>query len=172
VVDALRANRFRFLCAITLLFALFTILMLSAAASNTQELAFSTISNAEKSVGQAYKAVLNAETVGANVTGLLTRLNYAACLLSEAQVTFEAGNFEEATRLAELASGVGSEVSSEAERLRVEAEHAQVERFWWSVTGSGLTVAIVSCVSFLGYRYFKRRYYGQLLKMRPRVDYT
>lgn len=143
--------------------------MLSVSASSNQEVALSNISESEQSMAHAYDAVLDAERVGANVSGLLVRLNDAAGLLSESHMAFEAGDFEEAIRFAELSIEVGSEVGSEAELLKVKANNASVNRTWWFMFGSVLGVSFVLIASLLGYRYFKRRYYGRMLKMRPRV---
>jgi len=169
VVAGLSAGRLRFLSAIVLLFVLSSILMVSVFAVNDREAAVSIIGEAEQSVARAYEAVLDAEGVGANVSGLLVRLNAGAWLLSEASMAFEAGDFEEAIRFSELASEVGGEVLGEAEGLEVEARDAGVGRLRWSVVGSVLGVLVVVCVGLLGYRVFKRRYYRRLLKMRPRV---
>jgi len=142
--------------------------MLSVAAADNQEIAVSIISEAEQSIVQTYEAVLDAEKAGANVSDLLVRLNDAAGLLSEAHIAFEADNFEDATRFADSASEVAWNVGSEAEKLEDEANNANANRLRWFTVGSILGVSIVISASLLGYRYFKRRYYRRLLKMRPK----
>ena len=169
MVAGLSANRLRLFSAIALLFVLSSILMISVSAANNQEVALSTLGEAEQSMAQAYEAVLDAEGVGANVSGLLVRLNVAVWLVSQASMAFEVGDFEEAAHFSELASDVGGEVVDEAERLGTEAGHAGTNRMRFSVVGSVLGVAIVVCISLLGYRIFKKRYFRRLLKMRPRV---
>ena len=143
--------------------------MLSVSATGNQEIAASTISEAEQSMAQAYEAVLDAERVGADISGLLVRLNDAAVLLSEARMAFDVGDFEEATRFAESTSEIGYEVVDEAELLEIEANNAQVHRSWWFLVISALGVSVVLVASLLGYEYFKRRYYRRLSKMKPRV---
>lgn len=169
MVVILSPIRLRFHSTTVLLFALSSILMLSVSASSNREVANSTISEAEHSVAHAYVCVLDAERAGANVSGLLVRLNDAAGLLLEARMAFEVGSFEEAIRFAELSREVGREAESEAERLEVEASYARVNTSWQFIAMSVLGVSIVLCASLLGYRYFKRRYYRRLLKLRPRV---
>lgn len=170
MVAILPANKLRFLSATTLFFVLSSTLMLSMCASSNQELAISTIIEAEQSMAQAYEAVLDAERVGADVSGLLGRLNEGAAWLSEARMAFEVDNLEEAVRVAGLTSEVGFEVEGEADRLEVEVGQAHVTRTWWFIVGSILAVSIVIVVSVLSYQYFKRRYYRRLLKMRSRVE--
>ena len=156
------ANRLLFLSATVLLFVLSSTLMLSASATDNQEVAASIISEAEQSMAQAYEAVLDAERVGANVSGLLAKLNNAAALLSEAHMAFEVGDFEEATRFAELSNEVEREVGIEAEWLEVETNNARVDRSWRFMVSSALGVSAVLVASIFGYEFFKRRYYGRL----------
>jgi len=155
-----------------LLLTLSSILIFSVSASSNQEVAISKIYEAEKSMRQAYEAVLDAEEAGANVSGLLVKLNDAVGLLSEARVAFEAGNFEEATGLASLCMEVCGRAGSQAEKLRVEANYAHGNMSFWISIGSVFSVSIVVCASLLGYRYFKRWYYRRLLKMKPRVGHV
>jgi hypothetical protein len=163
------AIRLRFLCATVLLFALSSALMPLVCASINKEVAAFAISEAEQSMAQAYEAVLDAERVGADISGLLVRLNDAAALLSKARMAFDVGDFEEATRFAESTSEIGYEVVDEAELLEIEANNAQVYRSWWFLVTSALGVSVVLVASLLGYEYFKRRYYRRLSKMEPRV---
>jgi hypothetical protein len=161
--------RLRFLSETVLLFALSSTLMLSVSATGNQEVAASTISEAEESMARAYEAVLDAERVGADISGLLVRLNDAAALLSNAHMAFDVEDFEEATRFAESTSEVGYEVVDEAELLEIEANNAQVDKSWLFLVTSALGVSVVLVASLLGYEYFKRRYYQRLSKMKPRV---
>ena len=169
VVAMQSAAKLRFLSATVLLFALSSTLMLSVSATGNQEVAASTISEAERSMAQAYEAVLDAERFGADVSGLLVRLNDAAALLSEARMVFDVGDFEEATRFAESTSKAVYAVVDDAELLEIEAKNAQVHRSWWLMVISALGVSVVVVASLLGYGFFKRRYYRRLSKMKPRV---
>lgn len=170
MVVILSTSRLSFLSATVLLFVLSSILLVSVVASNNQELAISTIIEAEQSMARAYAAVLDAERVGADVSGLLGRLNEGAAWLSEARMAFEDDKFEEAVRVAELTSEVGFEVVGKADGFKVETGQAHVNRMWWFIVGSILAVSIVIVASLLSYQYFKRRYYRRLLKMRSRVE--
>ena len=143
--------------------------MLQVSGLSRQEEAASAISEADQSLAQAYNAVLDVEKVGADVSGLLVKLNDAAGLLSEARKSFELGSFDEAARFAQLSIEGGRGVVSGAESLEVDANCANVSRLWWFLIGSVLGLPIVVSASFVGYRYFKRLYYRRLLKMRPRV---
>lgn len=154
--------------ALLLLFVLSSSVTVSVCEAISQEEALFSITEAEHLMGQAYETILDAEEMGAEVSGLLAWLNDGAGLLSEARIAFGVKKFEEAVRFAELSSDVGVEVVGEAERLGVKASQARVERMWWLIVGSVLGVSFVLVVCWLGYGYFKRRYYNRLLGMRRR----
>ncbi len=163
--------------SLKLLYALMIIFTFAAFAfvspvlsSSDQETASSVITAAENAIVSAYEAVLGAERVGADVGDLLARLNEGARLLSEAQMGFEVGSFEEAVRLAELSSEVADEVLNETENLEIEVNSAWANRSWWFGVDSVLGVSFVLIGCLFGYPVFKRWYYRRLLKMKPKVE--
>jgi len=166
----MQSSKLRFLSATVLLFALFSMLMFPVSAAGNQEVAASSISEAEWSMAQAYEAVLDAESADADVSGLLVRLNDAAELLSEARMAFDVGDFDEASGYAESTSEVGYEIVDDAELLEIEAAKARVHSSWGFLAISVLGVSVVVGASVLGYRLFKRHYYSRLSKMKPRVE--
>jgi hypothetical protein len=165
----MQSSKLRFLSATVLILALFSMLTFSVSAASNQEVAASSISEAERSMAQAYKAVLDAERVDADVSGLLVRSNDAAELLSEARMAFDVGDFDEAVGYAESTSEAVNEVLDEAELLEIEAKNAQVHSSWGFLIISALGVSVVVVSSLVGYSFFKRRYYRRLFKMKPRV---
>nr|NIR87761.1 hypothetical protein [Candidatus Bathyarchaeota archaeon] len=85
------------LLAVLLIFPAFMcpFFVLGVDASSEDDAAWAII-KAEDSVASGYDAVLEAEEAGANVSGLLARLNEAAMLLAEAEIAFRLGDFDEA----------------------------------------------------------------------------
>ena len=164
----MQSSKLRFLSASVLLFALFSMLMFRVSAAGNQEVVASSISEAEGLIVEAYEAVLDAESVDADVSGLLVRLNDAAALLSEARMAFDIGDFEEAAGYAESTSDVGCEIVEEAELLKIEATNARVYSSWIFLAISVVGISVVVVASVVGYRFFKRYYYGRLVKMKPR----
>lgn len=146
----------------------FPIFVLRAHASS-QVVAASAVSQAEQALASAYEAVLEAEQAGANVSGLLTRLNGAGELLARAHVSYRLGDFDGAASLANLCMDVGEAVKMEAYGLRDLAVEDGLQRFRWTMIGSILGVAIIVGASFLGWRVFKLRYCRRVLGMRPEV---
>jgi hypothetical protein len=139
-----------------LLFLLpFPTLLVNASSEGVVTLA---LTEAEEAFASTHKAVLEAEQVGANVSGLLDKLNLGAEYLAEAYVWYRLGIFENASRFAGLCSDVIGGVRSEAFELRDDAKRLGeadfVMNMIWSVVG--VSVVLVSCS--VAWLVFRRRY--------------
>jgi len=158
------------LLAVLLIFPAFIcpVFVFGADASSEDDVA-SVISQAEDSVVSAYEALLEAEEAGANVSALLARLNEAAMLLAEADIAFGLGDFDVAILSADSCYEIGEEVWLEAIELQFEAHEARVMDAGLTISGSIFGVVAVVFVSFWGWRFFKRRYVGRVLGMKPEV---
>jgi len=138
----------------------------SASDSDSASLA---IKQAEATMASAYEAILEAEQVGANVSDLLARLNVAAENLANAHVCHGLGDFENATRFANLCYDIGKEVRNEAYELRIEAYGPDVISRLVENIGSIIGIIGIIYAGFLGWHVFKRRYHKRLLRMKPEV---
>jgi hypothetical protein len=127
------------------------------------------LADAEEVLDSAYDAVFEAEEAGANVTGLLVRLNVGGEYLSEAFVWFRLGVFENASRFAGFCREVVGGVLGEAVGLRDEAERLAREDFLVRVFGSAVGVVVVLVLGFFVWGIFKRRYRKSLLGFKPEV---
>lgn len=134
-----------------------------------EDVAVSAVDRAEAEVASAYEAVLDAEEAGADVSGLLAELNVAGEYLAEAHVWFGLGDFDNATRLADLCYDGVVDVSGEAFDLRSEAHALRVTDSVVRMTGSMVGVVVVVFLGFVVWRVFKRRYSRRVLEMRPEV---
>jgi hypothetical protein len=127
------------------------------------------VAEAKEALVSAYNAVLEAEEAGANVSGLLGRLNVGGEYLAEAYAYIRLGDFESAGRFAGLCVEEVEGVRSEAGGLREEAHGwwtlDVIVKVIWSVVG----VVVVVVGGFVVWRIFKRRYHGKVLGMRPEV---
>lgn len=150
------------------LVCLYTFLVLEGQASNG-DVATLAITQAEDVVASAYEAVWGAEQAGANVSSLIVRLNDAAEFLAKAYVEFRLGDFDDAIASADLCVELGESVRREADDLRVAAHGSRVMDSWLTVAGSLVGVVLVIFVSFWGWRVFKHRYRGEVLRMKPEV---
>ncbi len=134
-----------------------------------EDVAVSAVDRAEAAVASAYEAVLDAEEAGADVSGLLVRLNVAGGYLAEAHVWFGLGDFDEAVRFADLCYDAVEDVSGEAFELRNEAHGLWATDFVVRMVGSMVGVVVVVFLGFVVWRVFKRRYRRRVLGLRPEV---
>lgn len=157
----------------------FVLLILSASAApifvceafgaDGEDVAASAIDRAEEAVVSAYDAVLDVEQAGANVSGLVARLNVGGEYLANAHILYELGDYDNATSFANLCYGVGEEVRNEAVELKNEAYGLWVNDLVVRMTGSMIGVVVIVFLSFFGWRAFKRRYRKRILGMKPEV---
>ena len=145
-----------------------SIFLLEGCAAGAEEAALA-IERTEDIVISCYQVVLEAESAGGDVSGLLARLNEAGELLTQAHALYRLEDFDGAARFADLCSQIGEEVRGKAYGLRSLAVEEAVQRFRWTMIGSILSMTIIVGASFVGWRIFKLRYYRRILEMKPEV---
>jgi len=158
----------RFLGFSFFLFFLFTFSVPWVSASNGNVVPLE-VAEAEKALVLAYDAVLEAEEAGANVSGLLARLNLGGEYLAEAYVWVRLGDSESAARFAGLCVEVVGDIRGEAVGLKEEAHGWWVldvsVRLIWSVFG----MIVIVVVGYVVWHVFRRRYLERVLGSRPEV---
>jgi hypothetical protein len=144
----------------------FPILLVNASSESGATLA---LTEAEEALVSAHEAVLEAEQAGANVSGLLNKLNHGAEYLAEAYVWYRLGVSENAGHFAGLCSDVVGGMSSEAVELRDDAKRLEEADFVVNMIGSvvGVIGVFVSCS--IVWLVFRRRYRRRVLGLRPEV---
>ncbi len=128
------------------------------------------LNEAEETLASAYEAVLEAEQSGANVSGMLIRLNLAGSYLAEAQVWYRLGVSENASHFAGLCSEVVGDMGNEAVELRNDAKRLWEVDFVVKITLSvgGVIVVVVVCTVI--WHVFKRRYRKRALGFRVNLN--
>jgi hypothetical protein len=120
--------------------------------------ATSALTDAEGTVVSAYRAVLDAEQAGVNVSGLLGQLNEAGENLALAHIAYTQGDFEKAASLAILSKNIGKEVQSTAASMKDYASSENTRRLWLTMISSIVGMVGVSLVSFWVWRFLKRHW--------------
>jgi len=160
----------RLFFVLSVLFVFMTLIFASVALAEINENATAlAIDGAEASVVLAYEAVLEAEKEGADVSGLVVRLNDAAELLAEANIAYGLGQFDEAAGFAGLCFEASETVKGDAVALRVETQGSTVWELWLNLIGSLVGVVVVVFVGLVGWIYVKKRYVKRALGMKPEV---
>jgi hypothetical protein len=131
--------------------------------------ASSSVGEADVAVRQAFDATLEAERAGANVSGLIVKLDGAVGLLAEAENAYRIGSFSEAISRAEECSALANGVVGEALSLRssglADAQKAALQTLTFSCVGGAAFLTVL----FFVWGWFKRAYAGKLLRMKPEV---
>lgn len=141
----------------------------AAFSSSTYEEALSAIAETEETAFSAYRAVLDAESAGANVSNLILKLNMAAELLAKANMFFRSNDYDTALIFASNATAIANNVKVEAYNNRDIALHNSFEHFFFSLVESILGVCAVALLSLLSWRLFKRWYYHHLERLKPEL---
>jgi len=132
--------------------------------------ASSSVGEADVAVRRAFNATLDAERAGANVSGLMAKLNEAGELLAEAETAYRIGNFSEAANKADkcsvLVDGVIGEASSLKSSALADAQARLSSTLIFSLAGAVVFVTALILIWVL----LKPFYAKKLLKMKPEVS--
>jgi hypothetical protein len=128
------------LLSFTVLILLFVaaVAPLTVNAADDQTNAAQAISSAQNTLINCYKRTQKTEASGANVTTLISALNRANALLSNAQTAYAQNNFQSATDLAQQSQNQLSNFTTEENELTASANQKG---------GSNLLVMLASVVS-------------------------
>jgi len=157
-------ERLRFLVAVLLS----ALVPSSLGLISSQDEAHTAVQLGEEAISSAFEAVLEAESAGANVSGLVQKLNEAVGFLSEARVLAASGGFDgEAAEFASRCVDVADRVRDEALALLASALAHRDFVFRLSVVGSVVGVSVFLSFMFLSWRWFKVYYRRKVLDLRP-----
>jgi hypothetical protein len=126
---------------------------------------------ANTAVNEAFTAILEAQKVGANVTDLLSQLNYADSVLASAENSYRAGDLigagNQADSVIPLAQQVTSLAQSAEQAALVSGENAFLETIALTIFGSFVFVLVL----FFVWRRFKHRYVENLSDSESELEY-
>lgn len=140
--------------AFFLFFCLLSSFSISGVLAADEDDAAVVISNAESFIGETFESILLAEQAGADVSGLIDQMSIGSEYLSEANVMYRAGAYEDAVLFADLCIQTVNEIRGESLELIGTAENNFNLTIFWSVLG----VILVSVVGFVSWRFFKKYY--------------
>jgi hypothetical protein len=116
------------------------------------------ISAAQSKIAQCNDAARAAESSGANISQLTTRLNSAGLLLSRAEVAYSNGDGGLAASLASQCQSELASFVSDANSLQASAAQSRTFEFLLYIVGSVVGTFVVIIGSFLVWRLLKRKY--------------
>jgi hypothetical protein len=121
------------------------------------------INNATTVINQAFNSVLAAEKLGANVTTLLSRLNTAGQLLSQAQNSYFSGNTADVAKNAQNAYSIASQINSQALSLKRLAENQSESNVIQTIALSSVGAIVFVLILLLIWRHVKSSYFKDRL---------
>jgi len=127
------------------------------------------LADAEGALASAYGAVGEAESVGANVTELLSKLSLAGDLLAEANNTYRLGDYDGAYLYATNCSDTVEGIANQALNMKLEAEEIHGERLFFTAALSSTGLSALFVASLFGWRFSKKKYVKRVLEMKPEV---
>jgi hypothetical protein len=136
----------------------------------TDEGTFS-IGDADHAIRLAFNAALNAEMAGANVSGLIVRLNEAGDLLTNAEIANSTGNLTEAESLAGQCIGIAESVTDDAKTLQSSGLAKAELVFRDTLAFSVVSIGVFVVVYMLLWRRFRRNYVMRALRTKPEVEF-
>lgn len=137
--------------------------------AETEPPAASTIITANNAIIQAFKAVINTEQAGANVTDLIGQLNDAADLLAQAENSYRIGDYDTAALNADSALSIIQTVQTTAQTENEKALVASQNSFYSTVALAIVGSFAIILALFLIWRTFKRHYIAKLSQAKPEV---
>jgi hypothetical protein len=145
-----------------LLIAAASLMLILAIFSSTlptqQAYAQTTISSAQNTLKNCYKAAKDAEAAGANITVLTNTLNEAGVLLSKAEFSFSQGDSAAANNYAAQCQNKLNNFISQAENLKQAAVQSERRDFLINVVGSIAGVFTIIGAGLAAWVILKRRY--------------
>jgi hypothetical protein len=130
---------------------------------------FQGLAEANRAVGEAFGAVSEAEQTGANVTGLLARLNVAADLLAQAEIAVRKGDSSAGVK-ADSSFSIAAEVETAAVAARDAALAAGQDALYSTVAFSLIGAVAFVLVLFLVLRLLKQSYVRRMFEAKPEVS--
>ena len=124
------------------------------------------INGATSAIYRAFDSVLEAETLGGNVTTLLQQLNTAGFLLSQAQNSFASGNATDSAEDAQKAFSIADQVNSQALSLKILAEDQSKSNIFKIVTLSSVGAIVFTLSLLLIWRRVKSSYLKRMLDLK------
>ena len=122
---------------------------------------------AKEGLSSAFLVVSEAEGAGANVSGLIFKLNEAGRLLAEGEIAYRHGKIDESDRKAKSSTSISNNIKSEALNLKELALADAYRILWLNLLYSSLGSIIFVIVLYFVWTRFKHAYTEKRLTMKP-----
>ncbi len=125
---------------------------------------------ADAAIEHGFNAVLDAEKVGANVTGLLAQLRNATTILAQAENSNRTGDSNTTTIQADKAILIAQEVTVSAQDAKQNAMVSNQIAMWSTVAFTVIGASVFISTLFLLWRRLTRYYVEKRFQAKPEVN--
>ena len=139
--------------------------------SCTENEATLALDEAEETLALTFEAIKEAETNGADISGLSELLKDATQLLAQAHNSFSVGDFDKAENFANLVLQIGNDLKRMALSLEKIKSDLPAKELWDTFIVSVIGVFVVVFLTFLSWILFKKFYYKRINVMKPQVAF-
>lgn len=130
----------------------------------------SKLQEANNAILRAFNATLDSEKAGGNVSSLLTQLNTAVQLLTEAETAYNAGNNATSAAKVEQAYIIAQAVQTQALSLKSASMTESSKSFWFTATISTVSSAVFIVALLFLWRKVKAAYAKSTLRLKPQAS--
>jgi len=125
------------------------------------------LQEARSDVEHAFSEVQSTQDTGANVTGLLERLNVAVDLLAQAENAYRSGDLTSAEDYAIQVTAAAKQVTAQSMDVQQSAFDSTKGSYLFSVVVVTVGSLVFVLALFLVWRHFKTHYVTGILKSKP-----
>lgn len=134
----------------------------------TSQEASASVAGADQALRAAFVSAYEAEQSGANVSGLLVRLDDAGSDLTRAEAALAAGDYSGAASLAATCKSLANGIGSDASVLKGDAV-AAAGNWWMTMVFSVVGSVVFGVILLFVWRRFSRGYLKRIMRSRPVV---
>ena len=158
-----------FVAIITLLIVFSSFTQISKAHAYSKEEAEEAITETHQIIINCYKAALEAEKAGANITELTKILNEVGDSFSMALLALKNGDYDLALQ---LTNKCNTKLEGFIDKAEIMRNKASEEQYWNLVfiICTGVSAVLIICIGFVVWNLLKRRYSNGKMKVNPK-DY-
>ncbi len=127
------------------------------------------IDDADNRLGSTFNMVLEAESYSVNISHLLKELNIAVALITEAELSYNRGNFTDAIQFARLSVDRINGLEDEVVELAKQGGIEYTQRLSVGIALSIAASCLVLISSVIGWSLLKSRYLRKASRLRPRL---
>lgn len=162
-----KLKKYKILTCFSIFLLIFLVEKIPCSLSVEFDEATTAVTEAELKLESAFTAVSEAGTAGADIAGLIIKLEAGSLFLSESKLALRANDYDTANLLALESINTVENLIIEANQLKAIAEKALNDVRFFTFLGSSIGIFLLIIFGIIFWRVLKKRYFRQVLDMKP-----